>query len=367
MFSLPWSTAGASLLPGVVIIVIVVSLNAWTVQILVEAAEKFQAFDLGSLLSHLPGRLSRVAQVTNVAVWIVLFITQVGYIDVMSTAFMAMTQGTALHNRPLSVFLVSLAVLPVCFLNQKYLNFTSAMAVIINIYIFIVMTVQPKHTSTVCYVGAGTGSISMISVMMQAIVIQMCILPMYQELENRSPAKFRGVVQLGFGSLIFVFAGFAAMGYVVFGAGVSDNIIDALPDNTAGNIARVSAGLCMYGVFPIFLQAMVAPVWNANIQRKRFAYVMATTVTVALAMLVALQVEKIGFLNVINGAICSIAFVALCPSIVGLYLSDKRESRRWRAAMYTLLVFGSVAGVLGVCFTENYVQDVTSNCVWGAR
>jgi len=35
---------------------------------------------------------------------------------------------------------VSFFVLPLCFLDQRYLNFTSTVAVIVNVYIFGVMS-----------------------------------------------------------------------------------------------------------------------------------------------------------------------------------------------------------------------------------
>merc|ERR1719382_2327766 len=100
-----------------------------------------------------------------------------------------------IHQRPLGVFLSSIVVLPLGFLDQRYLNFTSALAVVVNVYIFIVMALQPgkgqaKGQAGICLVGDGRGDISMISVMMMAIVIQMCVLPMYKELEDRSPTKF---------------------------------------------------------------------------------------------------------------------------------------------------------------------------------
>ncbi|CAK0897243.1 unnamed protein product [Prorocentrum cordatum] len=180
IFSLPWSTAGASLFPGLLIIVGTVALNAWTVSILVEGAERYQAFDLGALLSNLPSRISGPAQLaTNVSVWIVLWGSQVGYIDVLTDALMEILP---FHQRSLGVFLSSIVVLPLGFLDQRYLNFTSALAVVVNLYIFIVMALQPaKGQADICLVGDGRGDISMVSVMMMAIVIQMCVLPMYKE------------------------------------------------------------------------------------------------------------------------------------------------------------------------------------------
>merc|ERR1719223_1431087 len=52
VFTLPWSTAGSSVVPAVAIIGFVLGLNAWTISIIVEAGERHQTFNLGSLMGR---------------------------------------------------------------------------------------------------------------------------------------------------------------------------------------------------------------------------------------------------------------------------------------------------------------------------
>lgn len=365
IFSLPWSTAGASLLPGLLIIALTVALNAWTVSILVEGAERYQAFDLGALLSNLPSRISGPVQLaTNVAVWITLWGSQVGYIDVLTDALMEILPSI---QRPLGVLLSSTLVLPLCFLDQRYLNFTSALAVVVNAYIFVVMALQPaKGQAGVCLVGDGRGDISMVSVMMMAIVIQMCVLPMYKELEDRSPARFGRAVLSGFSGLAAIFGTFAAVGYLRFGSDVQGNILDSLPHTAWGNVARVGAGLAVGCVYPIFLQSMVAPFWNMAGPWRSATAAAATVVTVALTGLGALFVRNVSLVNTFDGAFCAVVFVAALPGLVGLQLLDRR-SLAWRASMVALIIFGVVSGVLGMAFTQNYPQELRRHCAWRLR
>lgn len=362
IFSLPWSLAGASLIPGVLIIVLVVGLNAWTVGILIEGAERHQAFDLGALLSHLPGGIGRPAHIcTNVAVWVVLFITQLGYVNIMADAFLSVVPSA---SRSVACVVVSALVLPVCFLDQRYLNFTSTLAVLVNAYIFAVMLFEPKNPEGVCLLGAGEGTLAIVSVMAQAIVIQMCVLPMYQEMEDRTPAKFKRAVAVSFSSLACIFIAFAVVGYLTFGHRVGGNILDMFDHNVYGNAARVSAGVCIAGVYPIFEQAMVAPVRNAQTRYRKPLYVIATVATVALSMLGALCFQSVGFINVVDGAICAMIFVALCPGVVGLFLLGRR-SLRWRIAVSTYIVVGVAAGVLGLVFTDSsskYEETIDRHC-----
>ncbi|CAJ1347393.1 unnamed protein product [Effrenium voratum] len=85
ILTLPWSLAGASLIFGVAIIAAVLVVNAWTILLLVEAAETYQVFDIGGLLAHLPGRLGhRAPQAVNAAIWVSGFLCLVSYVLVLA-------------------------------------------------------------------------------------------------------------------------------------------------------------------------------------------------------------------------------------------------------------------------------------------
>merc|ERR1719487_2619331 len=123
------------------------------------------------------------------------------------------------NNRHIVVGLTALIILPITFLNQRNMAWTSSVVVLVNVYIFLLLIrlyeVQPTPTD-VCILGFSTGSIAMVSAMMQAVIIQMCILPMYGQLEDRSPRKFQGIVMTAFSALFAIFAGFSAIAYLTF-------------------------------------------------------------------------------------------------------------------------------------------------------
>merc|ERR1719498_717963 len=63
----------------------------------------------------------------------------------------------------------------------------------------------------------------------------------------------------------------------------------------------------------------------------------AATVFIAVTvMLAAFWLTDLGFVNVINGALCSAVFVGLCPGLTMWYLSD-REDFFWRALTAALM------------------------------
>ena len=157
------------------------------------------------------------------------------------------------------ILVINLVLLPLSFLPQRYLSFTSFLAVIVNIYVFVVIVFSAQDTEEwveVCYVGIGSGTISMFSAMMTAIVIQMCVLPMYGELEHRSPQKFNNIVKAGFGSLFVIFASYAVLGYLIFGRGTPPNVLDALPHDILGQSARNGAAVSVAAVYPIMARTI---------------------------------------------------------------------------------------------------------------
>lgn len=368
IFSLPWSTAGASIIPSIVIVIGVMWINAWTCTLIVEAGAKYKTYDLGSILAHLPQGIGHRAQaICNVGIWLSLFLSLVAYFTVMVDAIMPFVEDTHFSSRPRLVSVFCLVVLPLCMLDQRYLSFTSFLAVGVTLYIFCVIAAHLLPSSSdnaarpsACVLGFGTGNIAMFSAMMQAVAIQVCVLPMYEELQSRSPKKFRKITAVSFSCTCVFFIAFAIFGYLVFGPSVSSNIIQDLPTTSASTLARVSSAACVIAIFPIMAQAMASPVRVAKgpVQARR-----ATVSYVILAALGAMVFPDLCTLNVLNGALSCGAFVAVCPSLIGIYLLDGR-SRAWTASMFTLLLFGLLAAGLGLYFTDNNALELMNSCLW---
>jgi amino acid permease len=384
VFTLPWSTAGASILPALLIVALVLALNAWTISILIEAGERHQTFDLGSLLSKLPGRLGQVAQYAcNLVLGFTLFLCLVGYIIVMvdcvqSSVLPPHIEGNKQNpHRSEYVMLAAVCVLPLCFLDQRRLAFTSLLAVAANANIFFLlladfaMEEMEGSRPSVCYFGMGPGSVAMVSAMMQVVVIQMCVLPMYGELENRSPAKFNRIVAVAFAVLLLLCSGFAVAGYATYGQSVSSNVLLNLPSSHWGHASRLGAATAVAAVFPIIMFALVSPfsnsqaLGNLQIGDAKTASSVAMCAIIAGVMVTSVFVSDLGFLNVVNGAISLGAFVALAPSLIGLYLLGPRSNNcYWRAAMYMLIAGGMSMSFVGLAFSDNFASALHSACMW---
>jgi len=279
----------------------------------------------------------------------------VSYTNIMGGAL-----ATAMGNGPvpgiLHCVIVSAVMLPLCFCNQEYLKFSSMVTVIVTIYIFMLMTAQEKKPHGICLVGMGKGFLSMVSVMMQAIVIQMCVLPIYKEMRDPTPKKFNRSVQISFTSLLVIFAAFSVVGYITYGPGVDSDILNSLGSDAWGKSGRIAGGLCVVGGYPIFAQSMVAPIWNSKSSMRLPLYTVAMVVTVAIPMTISFFIHDLGLLNVIGGAISSIAFVAFIPPVVGYFLLERTCARV--VAYVLLFVMGLTFGILSFFFQDNYEATV---------
>lgn len=380
ILSLPWAMAGASLLVGFSTIVSVIILNVFTIMILVWAAEKYQTFDLAGVLGHLPGKLGFSMQIiSNIFVWLSMMLCLIGYIIAMVDSAKGFVQGSWLEYRPCLAALCALFVLPLCFLDQRYLSCTSTVALVINLYVFGLMTtvffhdaIEETLPSGTCSLGFAIGSVTMMSTMMQCVIIQMCVLPMYKELEDRSPQKFQKLLFIAFGILMILFSAFAAVGYATFGPAVQQNVmldIAAKINNAYGDFAQVGTILVVSACYPIMLMPMVAPIegidvrhFSGGARQKKVAINTTICIIVLVSFLVSLGLSELGLINVINGSVSVAVFIALCPGLVGLHHLEQRSSS-WRSVMVTLIVFGVLMGIIGLIYVDNRSDQLLSHCI----
>eukprot|EP00746_Dinoflagellata_sp_MGD_P009679 gnl/MRDRNA2_/MRDRNA2_119754_c0_seq1.p1 gnl/MRDRNA2_/MRDRNA2_119754_c0~~gnl/MRDRNA2_/MRDRNA2_119754_c0_seq1.p1 ORF type:complete len:443 (-),score=68.62 gnl/MRDRNA2_/MRDRNA2_119754_c0_seq1:251-1579(-) len=375
IFSLPWSMAGASLVPSILTIGGVLLLNGWTMVILVEAAEHWKAFDLGGLLRNIPGRLGPIMEVCcNTLVWISGFMCLISYFIIIADSVVPFAGHSMLGNRHVVVGMTAVVLLPITFLNQRDMAWTSSLVVLVNVYIFLLLIglyATDPEPADVCILGFSTGNIAMVSAMMQAVIIQMCVLPMYEKLEDRSPRKFQGIVITSFSGLFGIFAGFASIAYMTFGPGVHGNVLLDLPHNHWGNLARIASSLSVMGVFPLVLMPMIAPIKNyrgftagaVGNNMRQLAISIARVAIITMVMGAAYCIHDLGVMNVLNGAFCVGGMVGLFPAMVGLYLLKGKQSTSWNLAMCSLLCVCLSMSVLGLYYTDNYAADLVKHCI----
>jgi len=379
MFSLPSSVAGSSLIPCVLVLVLTILLNAWTTMILVQAAEYHQTFDIGGLIGLLPmkvfgGRLrvgSLAQACVNVLVFVVCMISLISYLIVIDDAIHPFVQDIVGSGRAPVVTAAAAAMVPLCFLEQHHLSWTSFVALLVNIYIIALVSIlfveryqQDLLPDQTCWLGAGRGLISMLAVFGQCFVSQMCILPMYEELEDRSPRMFNRCLCSAFTLLGLIFGTFACLGYLLFGAHVEGNAMDNFPKTISGHLASLGSVLVAMALYPIMVIPMVAPVkhLHVSLRFRKLLFPVTIFLIVLTSYVFALIVPNLLTANLIGGALCVAVFASVVPGIVGLCLLRK-HGLIWKFLMALLILFGLANGVFGLTFVSNYVEDLLENCL----
>jgi amino acid permease len=333
----------------------------------------------GRLGRRLPGLGALTQTFINCMVCVVCMISLVSYLIVMYDSAKDLV-GDAL-SRSAVISLAALLMVPLCFLDQRYLSWSSTIAFLVNIYIIGLMislyaekSFEKSLPSGACLLGVGKGVIAMLAVLGQCFVIQMCVLPMYQELEDRSPRNFRRCLLIAFGALTLIFGAFAFLGYLTFGPSVEGNALKSLPQTGWARAAQIGTIMVVSALYPIMAIPMVAPVRNMNLggfynncrpeaaaRRRKLVTSAAILVIVLVSCVGALSLEKLLVVNVIGGALCVGIFAGLAPGLAGLCLLETRSSA-WKFMMLILIVLGVLNAVIGIVFTDNYEEDIASHC-----
>merc|ERR1719265_1771814 len=139
-----------------------------------------------------------------------------------------------LRKREFWVVCSSVAVFPLCFLKLTYLSFTSTLSIMVNLFLFLLAIwdfTKKGFANDVCMLGVTDGSVTYCSAMMVSVVIQMCVLPMYEEMERRSPARFTKALIISFIFVFLLVTMFAGVSYATYGSHVQSNILNSLPGN----------------------------------------------------------------------------------------------------------------------------------------
>lgn len=427
ILSLPWAMAGASIVVGVCLTVLVLVLNGLTNMILVVAAERTQAFDLGNLMGKLPGRWSRpVRSFVDVSIWLSVGLGLIGYFIVVADASLPVLPILGIPSwcgRTFSISIAALVVLPLTFMDLNRLAISSSISVAANVYLLglvaylFLQNRDRQAEAPSCLMGTGPGSITMCSALMQAIIFQMCTLPMYETLEDRSPGRFAACLTVSFCFVSIVFVVLSCMAVTMFGLNASSNILQDLPNDLAGNVARFTMGIAVLGVYPIYLQSMVAPLRHTEERAARRHQVLtlpspahspssgydspwsnpssmgelqdssrssavirgfgqlrvkllglkmntpakpselATLLIIVTTAMGGWGIGDLGVCNIVGGASQVSCFVGWAPGLAGIFLMGW-HGRMWQALMAFLILFATVMSGIGFVYRDNFVETL---------
>eukprot|EP00746_Dinoflagellata_sp_MGD_P013364 gnl/MRDRNA2_/MRDRNA2_128846_c0_seq1.p1 gnl/MRDRNA2_/MRDRNA2_128846_c0~~gnl/MRDRNA2_/MRDRNA2_128846_c0_seq1.p1 ORF type:complete len:359 (+),score=28.24 gnl/MRDRNA2_/MRDRNA2_128846_c0_seq1:48-1079(+) len=212
------------------------------------------------------------------------------------------------------------------FSRRKYLSFTPVLSMLVNVYLLILVFgiayLGRTKQHFVCLMGYSTGAVTCFSALIQAVVIQQCVLPIYKELDNRTPKHFMTALGFAFLFVFIVFTAFAGFAYATYGANVHSNILRDLPQNVWGHSARMGMLVSICGVYPSTVKSMVASLKGGprTMAKNKRRIHLATLFIVLGSMTIAFFLMDLGLVNVILGSLQCFGFVGLAPAALDLYL-----------------------------------------------
>ncbi|CAD7964518.1 unnamed protein product [Amoebophrya sp. A25] len=374
ILSLPWTTAGAGLVNATVWNASILGLSYYTMMLMVNAAERHQVYEMEGLLERCDSfggrRFSQLMTgarwrlFCSGAIWVSYWMALLGYLIIISDSVVPTVKflfGMKTFDRKIPVVCGALIILPLCFLSQKSLAVTSLVGVFSNCFVVFAVALNffvgsNVGADAVCLLGFTSGNITYVSAICMAMVIQPCVLPMYETMANRSPQNFSKMLIVAFSILWVIFTIFSTFAYMSYGSKVEGNVLNNLPSSAWYAVtARAGMSFVAIGVYPLMLFPMIAPIKQRRWRTIAIAIVLLSTV---LAGCVA---DDLGVLNVACGALSTFFFIALFPVVIGTSLGNATKG----VVMGTLFVLGTISAVLGISMsTDNGADKLVDHCTW---
>jgi len=410
MLSMPWTQAGTGIINMMVWAFLVLLVTYFTIMLVVRAGEKAQCWTFEELIEKAAPGSARAKKAWSLsataAIWSTYFLCLVGYMIIIGDSvvptldhfgFFDSVSLTPAEVRKAVLFVGQACIFPLCFLNQRQLEYTSALGTFSNCFIvFAVLLNFLEHgkensNDASCVVATVTsgGNLTCIANLMMAITFQPCVLPMYQEMNTditntsrplRTPRNFARALLTALAILYGLFVSFSVAGFLSFGAETQSNVLNNMPTNewytSVGRVCMV--GVCL-GVYPLMLYPMVAPLEESQ-------QPIGKVVLNISSLVVAFFVKNLGVVNVINGALGIFFLVGLYPAVMALGVlnqstrqngngelergllahanGDSTASCWYSTPMMACLVVLSFFGmVLGLSHTQNDAGNLSRNCI----
>jgi|AntAceMinimDraft_5_1070358.scaffolds.fasta_scaffold108536_1 sodium-coupled neutral amino acid transporter 11 len=149
----------------------------------------------------------------------------------------------------------------------------------------------------------------------------------YENLKDRTPARFAVLTALGFGASVAFFGAFAAFGFLTFGSSAQGMVLNNYASTDAlATAARVAILASMVFGYPLtfvsFRDGSLELAGLKNVSRKHLDYF--TCAVLACLTCVACNVRNLGLVSAVGGAILGSAIIYIAPCAAFLGATSQR-------------------------------------------
>ncbi|CAH9092095.1 unnamed protein product [Cuscuta epithymum] len=386
IMALPAAMKVLGFILGFVLIILIGILSEMSVELLIRFSVQCNVTSYGEVVHAALGKTARMLSETciivNNAGVLVVYLIIIG--DVMSGSVhhigvldQWLGQGFWDHRKFVVLIFLIFFLAPLCALDKiDSLSLTSgasvALAVIFVIVSFVIAFVKlVEGTIEIPRMAPDFGSTNaildlfvVIPIMSNAYVCHFNVLPIYNELEERSPEKMYRVGRVTTVICVLVYVSTAVSGYLLFGKETESDVLTnfdkdlGIPFSAALTyIVRMGYVFHLILVFPVIhfslRQAVDALFFKdyAPLTESRRRCLALTVVLLGLVYLSSTMVPNIWTVFKFTGATTAVSLGFTFPSLIALQLSKEgnRLSKGERKLCWLMLVLSIMVSILGVC------------------
>lgn len=362
ILGLSYAMANTGIALFVILLVAVSIFSLYSVHLLLKTANEGGSLvyeQLGYKAFGMPGKLAASCSITmqNIgAMSSYLYIVKYE-LPIVIKAFVVDSDGMWYTNGDYLVMLVSLIIiLPLSLLkNLGYLGYTSGFSLLCMVFFVIVviyktfqipcplpndiinMTVNltVAHNSSVCtpkYFVFNSQTVYAVPILTFAFVCHPAILPMYEELKDRSRKKMQGVANVSFLAMFIMYLLAALFGYLTFNDAVESELLHTYSKVYKFDVVLLIVRLAVLTAVTLTVPVVLFPIRTSVNQllcaSKEFSWVRHTAITVFLLVCVNVLVIFVPTIRDIFGFIGASAaamLIFILPSAFYIKLVKKES------------------------------------------
>uniref|UniRef100_A0A665V4A8 Sodium-coupled neutral amino acid symporter 2 n=1 Tax=Echeneis naucrates TaxID=173247 RepID=A0A665V4A8_ECHNA len=391
ILGLSYAMANTGIALFVILLMAVAIFSLYSVHLLLKTANEGGALvyeQLGYKAFGLPGKLAASFSITmqNIgAMSSYLYIVKYE-LPIVIQAFLGTSNGEWYTNGDYLVLIVTLAIiLPLSLLrNLGYLGYTSGFSLLCMVFFLIVviikkfqipwlnMTLHHPNISednsedhcTPKYFVFNSQTVYAVPILSFAFVCHPAILPMYEELKDRSRRKMQGVANVSFLAMFIMYLLAALFGYLTFNVHVEPELL-----HTYSKIFKFDVVLLIVRLAVLTAVTLTVPVVLFPVSRERrpeFSWIRHTVITVvllagtnALVIFVPTIRDIFGFI----GASAAAMLIFILPSAFYIKLVKKEPMKSMQKIGATAFLLCGLVVMVGsmTLIMMDWLQNTTAS------
>uniref|UniRef100_A0AAY5L593 Sodium-coupled neutral amino acid symporter 2 n=1 Tax=Esox lucius TaxID=8010 RepID=A0AAY5L593_ESOLU len=364
ILGLSYAMANTGIALFVILLVAVSIFSLYSVHLLLKTANEGGSLvyeQLGYKAFGMPGKLAASISITmqNIgAMSSYLFIVKYE-LPIVIQAFMGANNGEWYMNGDYLVILVSIVIiLPLSLLkNLGYLGYTSGFSLLCMVFFLIVViykkfqipkiqnissgsinTTAVDYNEDVCtpkYFVFNSQTVYAVPILTFAFVCHPAILPMYEELKDRSRRKMQGVANVSFLAMFIMYLLAALFGYLTFNVHVEPELLHTYSKVFKADVVLLIVRLAVLTAVTLTVPVVLFPVSHTSIHTllcasKDFSWIRHTIITIGLLAstnLLVIFVPTIRDIFGFIGASAAAMLIFILPSAFYIKLVKKEPMK----------------------------------------